>query len=157
MTTKIPEDVVSTLYSKPHRAVHLIVTSKLGFTDGAKVSNAVSDYLAETPDKAEMLPVWLRFTDLQDCEIYALQPYFVPADKDFLSGLILAVDGVEKHMTVSNFDYRVRQFPKKREEAGRDRRSTGTEGERKSTRKWSGHHAPRSQPPSAVAAVLRLG
>ncbi|QCL83379.1 hypothetical protein CFBP5875_01555 [Agrobacterium pusense] len=113
MTTKIPEDVVSTLYSKPHRAVHLMVTSKLGVTDGAKVSNAVSDYLAETPDKAEMLPVWLRFTDLQDCEIYTLQPYFVPADKDFLSDFILTIDDVEKHMTVSNFDYRVRQFPKK--------------------------------------------
>ncbi|ANL28606.1 hypothetical protein AMC90_CH02805 [Rhizobium phaseoli] len=113
MTTKIPEDVVSTLHSKPHRAVHLVVTSKLDATEGAKVLNTVSEFLAETSDTAEMLPVWMRFTDLNDCEIYALQPFFVPSDKDFLSGLILAINGVEKHMTVSSFDYRARQYPKK--------------------------------------------
>lgn len=113
MTTKIPGELVSTFHSKPHQAVHLVVTSKLDITEGANVSTAVSDYLAETPATAEMLPVWIRFIDLQACEIYALQPYFAPADKEFLSGLILAIDAVERHMTVSSFDYKARQFPKK--------------------------------------------
>lgn len=113
MTTEISAQVTSTLYSKPHQAVHLVVTSKLDIAGGGKVLREVCALLAEAPDTADMLPVWIRFTDLQACEIYSLQPYFASADKDFLSRLSLAIDGVDKHMIVSSFDYQARQFPKK--------------------------------------------
>ncbi|MBB3314597.1 hypothetical protein FHT77_000439 [Rhizobium sp. BK181] len=111
MTSKIPED--HRLYDKSHRAIVLTAEARMTVPDGAKVTGAVTDYLKSALDAGELLPVWVRFTDLQDREIFDLQPFFAPADRDFLNGLILAIEGVDKHMTVSSFSYKARQFPKK--------------------------------------------
>lgn len=111
MTSKIPKD--HTLYDKSHRAIVLTAEARMTVPDGAKVINAVTDYLESALDACELLPIWVRFADIQDREIFALQPFFAPMDRDFLNGLILAIGGVDKHMTVSSFSYKARQFPKK--------------------------------------------
>lgn len=111
MTSKIPED--HQLYDKPHRAIVLTVESKMTVPDAAEVTNAVTGYLEAAHDSGELLPVWLRFSDLQGREMFALQPHLAPTDREFLNTFILAIDGIDKHTTVSSFGYKTRQFPRK--------------------------------------------
>lgn len=111
MTSKIPED--HQLYDKPHRAIVLTVESKTTVPEAAEIANAVTGYLEAAYDSGELLPVWIRFSDLQDREMFALQPHLAPTDRDFLNRLILALDAVDKHSTVSSFDHKTRQYPKK--------------------------------------------
>ncbi|WP_018858484.1 hypothetical protein [Rhizobium sp. 42MFCr.1] len=128
MTRKIAED--HRLYDKSHRAIVLTAEARLTIPDGAKVTRAVTDYLESALDAGELLPVWIRFADLEDREIFDLQPFLAPLDRDFLTGLILAIDGVDKHMTVSSFSYKARQFPKKERKraTGRPLRCNDGEG-----------------------------
>ncbi|MQY46106.1 hypothetical protein GAO09_08560 [Rhizobiales bacterium RZME27] len=117
MTAKIPDEYYRSLHSRPHPAILLTVDASLDMKDGVAVSRGIGEYLEQTPDTGNELPVWVRFVDLDTVNVYSLQSYFCPTDKLFLAKLVTEIGAVKKHISVPSFDFRARQYPKKTQRA----------------------------------------
>lgn len=113
MTTMIPDDYYDEMYSRPHPAILLTVDEALSTAEGLAVSRAIRELLMKTSDRDDMLPVWVRFVAFDATEVHFLQPYFCPSDKLFLAKLVIEIDAVRKHTSVSSFDFSARQYPKR--------------------------------------------
>ncbi|MCW5710612.1 hypothetical protein [Shinella sp.] len=114
MTTKLPDDDDSKLYTVPHAAILLTAEQPLSREAGIAAMQAVTACLEAADDTGDMRPMWIKFESIDTVHIYHLLAVRVPASRSFLGELVKAVPSIDRFNLVASFDYRARQYPKPR-------------------------------------------
>lgn len=113
MTTEISQGRYDELFTVAHPAILLTVEKEVSTEEASAINNAIGAHLARLDEAGDMRPVWVRFRAVSRCDIHHLQCHMSPSDRSILNDLLLAVDGIDKFVLVSSFDFRSRQWPKK--------------------------------------------
>lgn len=109
MTTKLPDDDDSKLYTVPHAAILLTAEQPLSREAGIAAMQAVTACRGRRRYWRHA-PMWIKFESIDTVHIYHLLAVRVPASRSFLGELVKAVPSIDRFNLVASFDYRARQY-----------------------------------------------
>jgi len=117
MTAKIPDDDYKSFHERPHPAILVTVEDSVSREQGLAISRSMQEYLEAAEDTNDMRPLWLKFAAIETARVHFLQPSFAPTDRQFLGELIRRVPATCRLSLIPSFDFKVRQWPKRRTKA----------------------------------------
>lgn len=117
MTTKISDGDYKRFHDRSHTAILVTVEESVSREQGLAIAREIREHLEAAEDTGEMRPLWLKFAAFDTARVHFLQPSFAPSDRWLLGELIRRVPAVCRLSLVPSFDFKVRQWPKRRTKA----------------------------------------